>query len=250
MNAYRVGMRTGDVEGEVTALRAEVAQLRKTNDLQTELLGMVAHELVKPISVISGFSYTLHREDRLTPEQRKSGIEIMGRQVAYMSELIEDLLQTSRILYPTGTMTTLVAPAVEQALAQVTDVFGATDIHVEPGVGDAEVLVDPQALRLILTNLVGNAVKYATSGPIRITSSVDEDVVRVAVSNPGPEIPPEERAHIFEPFKRSSTVGSVEGSGLGLHIVKRFAEANGGSVDVDCSDGVVIFTVTLPRASR
>ena len=107
-----------------------------------------------------------------------------------------------------------------------------------------------EALRLVVVNLLGNALKYATplttvrvaarpAGPARLA---------VSVTNAGPPITAADRERIFEPFVQldSSLTRSASGVGLGLHIVRRLVESYGGTVEVDSADGLVTFTIVIP----
>jgi signal transduction histidine kinase len=110
-----------------------------------------------------------------------------------------------------------------------------------------------EALRLVMVNLLGNALKYATPlTTIRVAASpAGADLLAVSVTNAGPPITPADRTRIFEPFVQldSSLTRSASGVGLGLHIVRRLVESYGGSVAVDSDDGLVTFTVAVPTVA-
>jgi signal transduction histidine kinase len=112
------------------------------------------------------------------------------------------------------------------------------------------VAMPAEALRLVMVNLLGNALKYATPlTTVRVaTSAAGPSLVAVSVSNVGPPITLADRARIFEPFVQldSSLTRSVAGVGLGLHIVRRLVESYGGTVAVDSTGDLVTFTVAVP----
>jgi signal transduction histidine kinase len=109
---------------------------------------------------------------------------------------------------------------------------------------------DPRLVRLIVVNLVGNAVKYTERGTVRVTLSHAGNAHRLAVQDTGPGIPLDRQSFIFEPFEQLEPVRQKHspGVGLGLAIVRELAEALGGRIELDSTvgDGST-FTVVLPR---
>jgi signal transduction histidine kinase len=129
------------------------------------------------------------------------------------------------------------------------------DTHVEPET--PEVIVDAASMRHALQNLLSNAAKYAASGGwigvnARVTHDGEEEV-EIRVEDHGPGIPREELAHLFEPFYRGSKAmeEQIHGTGLGLSLVARIVEANGGTVEAESEPGNgARFTIRLPGAPR
>ena len=123
------------------------------------------------------------------------------------------------------------------------------DLEVDLGAA-REVAMPAEALRLVMVNLLGNALKYATPlTTVRLTTrAAGPSLLAVSVTNVGPPITLADRARIFEPFVQldSSLTRSVAGVGLGLHIVRRLVESYGGTVEVDSTGDLVTFTVAVP----
>jgi signal transduction histidine kinase len=118
-----------------------------------------------------------------------------------------------------------------------------------------EIPTDPEKLRHILTNLLGNAVKYTNTGGVVLSARhlADERVVEFKVADTGIGIPPDELPHIFDMFSqvRASRRHSSGGVGLGLHIVKKFTELLGGEIHVDSEQSVgSTFTLKIPCAQE
>src|SRR5262249_2409073 len=114
-----------------------------------------------------------------------------------------------------------------------------------------EISTDPEKLRHILTNLLGNAVKYTSAGAVVLSARhlPDERMVEFTVADTGIGIPPDELPHIFDMVSqvRASRRHSSGGVGLGLHIVKKFTELLGGEIHVESEQGVgSTFTLKIP----
>jgi signal transduction histidine kinase len=126
------------------------------------------------------------------------------------------------------------------------------ELHVHGAEETVPASTDPAKVRQIITNLVGNAVKYA-DGPVDVELEANEHWVEFHVRDHGPGIPPDQLERIFEPFVRldSSTSRSREGTGLGLPISRRYAQLLGGDVTVESVVGEgSSFTLRLPRSPR
>jgi len=108
--------------------------------------------------------------------------------------------------------------------------------------------VDSGALTQIVLNLLDNAVKYGPAGQTVTVSLARRDgMARIAVADQGAGVPEEERAHIWEPFVRVARRGNViDGSGLGLAVVKDLVQGHGGDVDLESSPSGACFIVSLP----
>jgi len=108
---------------------------------------------------------------------------------------------------------------------------------------------DRERLRQVLTNLIDNAVKYSTEGQeVEVSAWAADGFVRIAVTDRGPGIPPEQQQLIFEKFGRAKLAGSPKpGTGLGLFIARSITEAHGGTVEVHSQSGDgAVFTLSLP----
>jgi two-component system heavy metal sensor histidine kinase CusS len=123
-------------------------------------------------------------------------------------------------------------------------------IHLELQGSAPRVLCDRDMLRRALSNLLSNAIRYTPSGEwVRVTlAKTADDMVTLAVQNPGPEITAEQQVKLFERFYRADTARVQQGSGagLGLAIVKSIIDAHGGKVEVHSDQGITEFTLFLP----
>ena len=219
-----------------------------------EFLAVLSHELRTPLTAMLGWLRML-AGGRLDEERRVHALAVVERNARLQAQLVEDLLDVSRIV--SGKMTLAMAPvsllrAVEAAvdgveeLAAVKGVALALRIHGEPGL----VVGDAGRLEQVFSNLLTNAVKF-TPGGGTVTVSVESDgpTARVRVIDTGAGIPPELLPHVFDRFWQGDAMQrrTQRGLGLGLTIARHLVELHGGRIEAS-SDGSgrgATFTVTL-----
>jgi signal transduction histidine kinase len=245
---------------EATRLRAEqaaiVERLTELDAMKTDFVAITSHELRTPLAGIRGFVEMLvRRADELTPAQRDEFLEIVLTQTDRLIRIVDDLLVVSRI---EGDALVLepVEVDVRALLASVVTALGDDGARVvlDAGVDAPDaVVLDPNRLIQLLTNLVHNALKFSPDDqPVRIRwSAPAEGTVEFEVIDRGQGIPEAEQSLIFERFRqRGDHRAHSEGFGLGLYITKMLTEAMGGWLDVASAAGEgATFRVTLP-ASR
>jgi len=237
------------------AARAEAEQANRTKD---EFLATLSHELRTPLSAILGWSH-LVRSGKLDEPQMTRAFETIERNARSQSQLIDDLLDVSRII--TGKLQIEPRPVdiwvvIEAAIDAVRPSFEAKNIQLET-VMDQEgsaVPGEPNRLQQIFWNLFSNAAKFTPEGGyVRVEGKCDSATIRISVSDSGIGITPEFLPYIFDRFRQAdgSTTRVHGGLGLGLSIVKHLVQLHQGSVEVESpgkNEGAT-FTVTLPLAS-
>jgi signal transduction histidine kinase/ActR/RegA family two-component response regulator len=244
---------------EARALAQVNEELRRLDQLKSEFLAMVSHELRTPLTAIIGYSRLLSRQVHgpLSPRQLEHQ-EAIFRSAQRLSDLINDLLDVSRLeagrveLHPRPTP---VRQIVDQVAAVVAVAAQAKQLRIDNAVPADLPLVnaDPSRLQQILVNLVGNGVKFSsTGGMVRVVAGRQRDHVWVSVEDRGVGIPRDELVRIWDPFYQVEAPMQRRhgGSGLGLAIVRRLVELHGGVVRAE-SEGEnrgSRFTVTLPLA--
>lgn len=203
------------------------AELQRADRLKTEFLAMASHELRTPLTAIAGFTSTLlDLGDRITEEQRHEFLGIIDRQTKRLQRLVDDLLTLSRI--ESGALQAHPQQVdIPVAVKQVIHELGATDVTVSCEPEQLTARADPDHLEQILTNYVGNAVKYG-SPPIEIDVRGATDAVEIRVRDHGTGVPQQFVPKLFERFQRAATHAEAEGTGLGLSIVRGLAHAQGG----------------------
>ncbi|MFL5898085.1 MAG: ATP-binding protein, partial [Solirubrobacterales bacterium] len=227
--------------------------LREADRRKDELLAMLAHELRNPLAAISN---AVQLALRTGPGDRWAwSHEVIGRQCAHLTGLIDDLLDVSRITRGKIQLRTEPLDAgsvLHDALEVVRPLFEERrhqlDVSIGPGL---RLEADPTRLEQILVNLLTNAAKYTEpGGRIRVDAARSGDEVVIAVEDNGIGIDTAMLSHVFEPFAQvdSSIDRSRGGLGIGLTLVRTLAEMHGGKAEVD-SPGPGLgsrFSVRLP----
>jgi signal transduction histidine kinase/HAMP domain-containing protein len=238
--------------------REMVHRLRELDQAKSDFVASVSHELRTPLTSIRGYVEMLRDGDagEIQPDQEHM-LEVVQRNADRLLGLIEDLLTLSRIesgafrvaLSPVAlddivraTLEELRPPASERGVTLVADV--AKDVPV--------VLGDSAQLERVLLNLLSNAIKFTIDrGRVVVRVRPSGEAVELEVEDEGIGIPEAEQGHLFSRFFRSSTSQerAIQGTGLGLTIVKSIVEHHGGEISVRSRPGVgTTFTVRLPAA--
>ena len=237
------------------AERSAAEELRRLSSLRADFVSMVSHELRAPMASVIGCAQTLNRRWReLTQEQRESFLGLIESETSRLSDLVGDVLDTSRIeagTFPYAFDAVDVEELVRETAAVVS--LGQDEVRVTTAVPATlpPVRGDRARLRQLLWNLLTNAVKYTVSGDeIEVAAAKENGVVAVRVRDHGPGVPLESQGLIFEKFGRVSQDGGTSpGAGLGLFIARSIAEAHGGSLDVESGAGSgATFVLRLPLA--
>jgi signal transduction histidine kinase len=237
------------------AERSAAEELRRLSALRADFVSMVSHELRTPMASVIGCAQTLNRRWReLTQEQRESFLALIESETSRLSDLVGDVLDTSRIeagTFPYAFDAVDVDELVRETAAVVS--LGHDEVRVTTRVPPAlpPIQGDRERLRQLLWNLLTNAVKFTVDGDeVEVSAAHENGVVALSVRDHGPGIPPESHRLIFEKFGRVSRDGGSEpGAGLGLYIARSIAEAHGGTLDVESEAGAgATFVVRLPLA--
>jgi PAS domain S-box-containing protein len=238
--------------------RSARAEAERTSQMKDEFLATLSHELRTPLSAILGWSQVLRRGTRDQADLHR-GLQTIERNARNQAQLIEDLLDMSRItsgkvLLDMQTLSP--ASVIDAAIEALRPAAEAKNIRLEKFIADDVGLIagDPSRLQQVMWNLLSNALKFTPrDGMVRISATRDNAYVSLTVSDTGTGIRPEFLAHVFERFRQAdaSTTRKHGGLGLGLSIVKHLVEQHGGVVQAD-SEGEgrgATFTVQLPVAA-
>ena len=239
-----------DVTEQVLARR----QVEETSRLKDEFIATVSHELRTPLNAILGWSQML-RTGSLPADRHQRALETIERNARSQAQLIEDLLDMSRILAGKLALETEpldVSLVVEAALESIRPAASAKGVRLQPVLDSGGlVLGDPNRLQQVVWNLLTNAVKFTPKGGrVHVTVQCLESSVEIVVADTGQGITREFLPHVFERFRQAQ--GGISraqgGLGLGLSIVRQLVELHGGTVTAS-SEGEgqgASFTVRLP----
>lgn len=240
---------------------------RRLEWLRTELLGIeqqknrfmrhVAHELKTPLAAVRESTDLLLERfgATLTPTQRELA-DILRRNALELQRLVEDLLELGEAQFRRLTLEAAAidpAPIVQQVIdghalaARAKRLSFAVSVDAPP----EGILADPDKMRVILDNLVSNAIKHSPEGgTVEVSARREAGAAVLSVHDQGPGIAREDRAKLFDPFYMGRTRGNgvLKGSGVGLSIVREYAAAHGGEVHVEDDErGGARLTVHLPQ---
>jgi PAS domain S-box-containing protein len=245
----------------VTALQRErdvVSRLKDLDRVKDEFVSTVSHELRTPMSSIIGCTEILAdgMVGDLAPEQQRM-VETIARNGDRLLALADDLLLLATFDHdsePEQTSVVDLRDVVEESAGALAPVLATRDLHVgyTLTLGPALVSGDPHHLERALTNLLNNGVKFTPDGgrvSVELATEEDAGQVTLTVTDTGLGIPEADLDKIFGRFYRSAAAQerAIQGSGLGLPIVKTIVESHGGTIDVRSQPGLgTTFTITLP----
>lgn len=217
-------------------------QLKAANQLKQDLIGMLGHELGNPLAAILAHTETLTDDwDVLGARRQRDMLQVIDRKAHQLDDIVREVL--AMVTLDAGKLTATPTPV------RVADHLDIPSVRVACP-PDLTVLVQPSHLDQILANLISNAAKYA-GGATAITATREDDQATIAVRDAGPGVPDDLRPHLFDRFTRATgTATTVKGTGLGLHIVRELARANGGDIHYSpAPGGGSLFVVTLPTTT-
>lgn len=232
--------RRRDLLKEIDRRTAVEERLRVALSVKDEFIGMVSHELRTPLTVLVGQTAMLQKRHDLPIDLVEGPLDDIARESAHLSRIIDNMLTLARLDHRDSLerepvqldrlVREIVADWAERGPEWEFVSTGDRSVHI--------VDADPDAIRQVLDNLLGNAVKYSPVGSaIEVSVAGDERLVRVTVSDAGPGIPDGEREAIFQLFHRSPGTAHAKGVGIGLTVCRRLIEAHGGTIVARAREG-------------
>ncbi|MFB2891802.1 PAS domain-containing protein [Aerosakkonemataceae cyanobacterium BLCC-F50] len=252
--AYRASLAIDNAQLYQGAQR-DRAKAEAANRIKDEFLAVLSHELRSPLNPILGWTKIL-RTKRLDPAKTEQALETIERNAKLQAQLIEDLLDVSRILQGKITLNVAkvnLAAIIEAALETVKLAAEAKNIQIQIALNPltGTVLGDTNRLQQVVWNLLSNAVKFTPEGgQIEVRLEQVDTNAQIQVKDTGKGISPQFLPYVFDYFRQEdgTTTRKFGGLGLGLAIVRHFVELHGGTVKAESrgADLGATFTVRLP----
>lgn len=231
----------------------DITPLRQTDQLKRDLIATVSHDLKQPLSVMSGYLDLVQMSQKLD-SRGENYVRMIVRSIHNMRQLIDDLLDLAKIDAGLGIEIEAVKihQVIDECLEAIRRLADAKSMRIDVNISRnlPYIAGDPARLLQVFNNLVSNAIKYTPpEGVVRISAELAESTLRISVKDSGIGISPEDQARIFDRFYRvrRPETESIEGTGLGLTIVKKLVEAHHGQIGLESYMGEgSTFYVSLP----
>ncbi len=242
----------------------DITERQKLEDMQTDFVANVSHELKTPLTNIKSYTETLLDGALDDKDTAVSFLQIVDKEADRMNRLVKDLLQLSRLDHqqePIFLREGNIVLLVNMVLMKVEMTAKQKDLTINAlydEEGDIRVNLDKDRMEQVVMNIMSNAIKYTNEGGhIDVDIVQEKDRVRVSVQDSGIGIPPESLPRIFERFYRVDKARSraMGGTGLGLAITKEIVDSHGGTIEAESRVGEgtkisIVLPVVIRRGVR
>ncbi len=219
-------------------LDASLAKEKELNEMKSRFVSMASHEFRTPLTtMMSSLSLVSKYNERNDTANHAKHIHKIERSIINLTDILNDFLSVSKL--EEGKVGNLPEEVnLKQFLldicSEMQGMLSGKQTIVQDYSGDEQVFLDPKLLRNILFNLISNAIKFSPEeGVIELTVLVGEDTVSISVKDHGIGISEQDQKHLFERFFRGGNATHIQGTGLGLNIVARYAELMNGKVTIE-----------------
>ena len=245
------------LKSRVEERTAQLVEAKEVNQFKSEFVSILSHDIRNPLNaILLAAGFLKNSDDNLSDDKKLAHYQMIRSAIKSMSLLLDEAsfigkadsgnLNCELIAIDLIDFCNAIVKEIRLTAAQ-----SNIDIVFNIKGNSSDFLGDEKLLHHILTNLLGNAVKYSSSNSQVVFDLIFQKLtVTLRIQDSGIGIPLPEQQHLFEPFHRASNVGKIAGTGLGLAIVKKCVDAHGGKISLQSKEGVgSTFTVMLPVIS-
>lgn len=225
-------------------------ELENTELLRSDFINNFSHEFKTPIVSIAGFAKVLKRGNLSADQQAEylDVIEAESLRLSYMATNVLNLTKVENQTILTDVTTFNLSEQLRSSILLLENKWERKNQDFQLYFGEHEIRANEELLKQVWINLIDNAIKFSPEGGvIEVRIEEGEKVVRVAVTNSGPEISPENRKKIFNKFYQADESHASDGNGVGLAIVRQVVRLHKGTVSVESKNARNTFTVELPK---
>jgi signal transduction histidine kinase len=236
-------------------LRLELERERELREVRSRFVSLLVHDFRNPLATLRmGLTFIDQYYERLTSAQVHDKVQAALQQASRMNQLIDDALMIGKMEHVSDSF----APEDINLIEFCRGVFEEFEQSVDSSKyalafttpsADFTYPVDRALLRRAIINLLSNAVKYSPAGgTVRIDLSLEDQALLIRIADQGIGIPAADQKYIFDGFHRGRNVGSIQGTGLGLAVVKQVVDIHGGNIDFESElNQGTTFTIKFPR---
>lgn len=235
---HKIETRTQNLKQVESDLRVALEKEKELSELKSRFVSMASHEFRTPLSTVLSSAYLISKySEKDEQPKREKHIQRIVSSVNMLTDILNDFLSVGRIeegrIQVRYTVFDL-PQHLEQIVSELKGLLKQGQEITYRHEGGRQVELDASLLKHVVINLLSNAIKFSPdSGLIALSSRQEQGLVTVAVADQGIGIPAEDQQHLAERFFRGTNAANIQGTGLGLHIVSKYAELMNGTVQCD-----------------
>lgn len=231
----KVEERTASLSEAVEQLNIQMQKEKELNELKSRFVSMASHEFRTPLSTVLSSAFLISKYEQSTEQpQREKHIQRIVSAVNMMTDILNDFLSVGKIeegKIPVRMLSFDVESHISSIVQEMIMLRKKQQQIDYKHTGDKTILLDPSLLKHIVQNLLSNAIKFSPEhDTITVRTTVTDGQFICSIKDNGIGISKEDQQHLFERFFRGNNVSDIQGTGLGLHIVSKYAELMNGSI--------------------
>ena len=235
------------------SFNAMAEELENTQMLRSDFINNFSHEFKTPIVSIAGFAKLLRRGN-LTDAQKEEYLAIIEEEslrLAAMATNVMSLTKVENQTILTDVTSFNLSEQIRGCVLLLEEKWSSKELDLDLEFPEYTIRANEELLKQVWINLLDNAIKYSPNyGEIRVRIAQKPEALEVAITNYGPDIPPEKMGRIWGKFYQADESHSSQGNGIGLAVVKRVVQLHDGKTAVTSGNGATTFTVELPRREK